>query len=428
MRKKIAIVGFAREGKAVFKFIKTKPEFKDADIWILDRNKNTEVPKGLHSILGPTYLDHLEQFDLVSRTPGLPYNLPKLKAARKKGVPFTSLIALFFQYCPVPIVGVTGTKGKGTTSVLLYKMLKADHRNVHLAGNIGVPALEVLSRLKKNSLVILELSSFQLQGLAVSPHIAVVLDVFPDHLENIKTAEHGTHTSWAEYVAAKATIARYQKKNDVLFYAADNAASRAIAMVGGGKKIAVSVKKFKLFAPKTLAMPGPHNFKNAAMAATVARSLGVRKEAIIHTVKTFKGNEHRLEFVRKVRGVSFYNDSASTGPETTAAAILSFPKQNVTVIAGGHDKNLDYAPLAKALKKSKIYRVVLFGENKNKIAAAINKSGAPVMTAVTLGEAVQKAKTGADVVVFSPGSSSFDMFKNYADRGGQFKALVKKLK
>jgi len=382
----------------------------------------------------------LEDFDLIFRSPGIPYTLPALAKARRNGT-LSSLMALFFEYCPAKIIGVTGTKGKGTTATLLYKILKAAHRDVYFAGNVGTPALKILPRLKKDSLVILELSSFQLQDLTVSPPIAVVLDVFPDHQD--------AHKDIKEYYEAKANVARFQTPHDRVFFLKNNRMSGWAARHGRGKKIAVDEAAFPHsaarggFGPEDLTMPGPHNFKNAVMAATVARAMGVPSRTIIKTIKAFPGNEHRLEFVRQVGGALYYNDSASTNPQTSAAAVNAFPGHPKILIAGGKDKGLDYAPLAKTLRSARVAQVILFGENKAKIKRAIGPAlktsiaHAPIKIVSNLKAAIHAAREAAQllphsskppVVLFSPGAASFDMFKSYADRGEQFKALVRKLK
>ncbi|MBU6500310.1 MAG: UDP-N-acetylmuramoyl-L-alanine--D-glutamate ligase [Patescibacteria group bacterium] len=410
---RLAILGFGREGKSILKFIKKSPEYRGAKIEILDKKRSKN------------YLKNLEKFGIIFRSPGIPYNLPELKRARKTGVRFSSATKLFFNNCPTKnIIGVTGTKGKGTTSTLLYKILKASGRRVLLAGNIGKSALEILPRLKNNSLVVLELSSFQLQDLTLSPHIAVVLDIFPDHQD--------AHLNLREYYEAKTNVARNQKKSDKIFFFKDNALSRWTAAKSRGKKIGIDPKKFRLFGWEDLKIRGWYNFKNAVMAATVTESLGIPEKIILKTVKSFRGNEHRLEFVRKIGGVEFWNDSASTNPQTTAAAIKAFPKEGKILIAGGQDKGLDYKPLAQALKNSDTKLVILFGENKSKIAGAIKKSGVPIKFVKDLKTAIRTSynfakKSPPAKILFSPGATSFDMFENYANRGKQFKLLTKKL-
>ena len=457
MTMKIAILGFGREGKSVLKYLKKSPQFKKADISILDKKFNKN------------YLKNLSSFDVVYRSPGVPYNLPEIQKAIRKGVKFSSSIKLFFEQIEewskingqksTVIIGITGTKGKGTTATLLYKILKACGKNVYLAGNIGKPAIELLSKIRinqpnphKSAFVILELSSFQLQDMRVSPEIAVVLDVFPDHMD--------LHRNLREYFDAKTNIARWQKKSDKIFYFSDNRWSKWIASKSRTKKIPVQYKEVgspdikpsilgrsdlqKL--KENLKIPGEHNFKNAVMAASIALSLGCPKNKIIAAVKNFRGNEHRLELIRTIRinqlnqhksaFVKFYNDSASTNPQTAAAAVKAFKEPKI-LIAGGKDKGLNYSPLASALKNSNTKLVILFGENKKKIAEAVKKSGVPIKIVKKLKIAVRTAYQNSrfyflnskfSSIIFSPASASFDMFKDYADRGEKFKELVRKLK
>ncbi len=413
---KIAILGFGREGKSLLGFIKkNNPK---SDVKILDRK------------FDKNYLKKLHNFDIVYRSPGVPYNLPEIKKALRSGVKFYSATAIFFEEARGRVIGITGTKGKGTTATLLYKILKTCKKPVYLAGNIGKPALEILPKINKKSIVILELSSFQLQDLKVSPEIAVVLETFPDHMDS--------HKNLREYFDAKTNIAKWQKKSDKIFYFDDNRWSKWIAQKSRAKKISVSARNFKLFKLGDLKMPGEHNLKNAVMATIVALSLGCPKNKIFKVVKNFQGNEHRLELVKKIKGISFYNDSASTNPQTAAAAIHAF-KAPMILIGGGKDKGLNYSPLAKTLKNSNTNLVILFGENKRKIQKTILKSGVQIKlvkdlkTAVNLAyknakKIINKSANQLITIIFSPASASFDMFKDYQDRGEKFKELVRKLK
>ena len=415
----IAILGFGQEGKAIFKYLKKSPQYKNTGISILDKKTNKN------------YLKNLNRLDIIFRSPGVPYNLSEIQKAIKNGVKFSSSTDLFFQNAKkigCKIIGITGTKGKGTTSTLLYQILKSAKKDVYLAGNIGKPAIELLPKIKKKSIVILELSSFQLQDLnppAGGPDIAVILDIFPDHLD--------AHKNLKEYFEAKSNIAKWQKKSDKIFYFDDSKRSKLIAEKSPAKKISVKnyLKNFNF----DLKIPGKHNLKNSVMAATIAKNLGIDKKIILKTIKNFKGVEHRLEFVRQIGNIIFYNDSASTNPYTAAAAIKAFSEPKV-LIAGGKDKNLDYSPFAKALKNSNTKLIILFGENKKKIEKAVVKSGIPVKLIKTLKNAVnlayQKSKNynlkPKNYILFSPASASFDMFKDYKDRGEKFKKMVRKLK
>src|SRR3989344_3349341 len=309
---KIAILGFGAEGGAALKFMRRSPKYKDAVFTILDKKR------------GKNYLKHLANFDLIVKSPGIPFSLPEIQKALKLSKKCTSITELFFQNAKGLIIGVTGTKGKGTTSTLIYKILKVAKKDAHIAGNIGKPAVEILRKLKKNSISVLELSSFQLQNLRRSPRIAAVLDIFPDHLD--------AHKSFREYVGAKANIAMWQKSGDKIFFIGKNPHTRRIALLSRGKKRPVDTHRFvKGLAPK---MPGAHNLKNASIAAAVTESLGVSEKIIKKVIKNFPGLEHRLELARTIGPLTSWNDSGGTNPETAAAAIRSF-KEPKNLTAGG---------------------------------------------------------------------------------------------
>ncbi len=440
-RQLIVILGFGREGKAIYKFLRKSPRYKGAEILILDKNTATKMPKGTKSLLGPNYLEGLKNAELVFRSPGIPYELPEIQNALKNGVKFSSATKLFFNATSARdkgiVIGVTGTKGKGTTSTLLYEILKAAKRDVYLAGNIGVPAVEILPKLRNSSVTILELSSFQLHDLGASPHIAVILDIFPDHMDS--------HANFEEYVGAKSSISKFQKPEDLIFFAADNIHSSQMAMLSPGKQIPVSIEGFALFSPQDLKIAGEHNFKNAAMATTVARTLNVPNATILKVVKNFRGLPHRLELIRQIcrakKCIRFYNDSASTNPSTAVAAIKSFTDP-VILIAGGKDKQVSFDPLTEAAHEAhNLKTIVLIGENKPKIKTALEQIANrefQIIDATDLKDAVKLARDEASKlgslstskfinVILSPASASFDMFNDYADRGKKFKAMVKKL-
>ncbi|MBZ1348650.1 MAG: UDP-N-acetylmuramoyl-L-alanine--D-glutamate ligase [Candidatus Liptonbacteria bacterium] len=479
MIKKIAILGLGKEGRAVVRF--AKKQNKQDEIWILDKlplgPKGLNVPKikNINFNCGKDYLKNLNQFDIVFRSPGVPYNLPEIQKAIKAGVNFSSGTHLFFENYKGLIIGVAGTKGKGTTSTLIYKILQAaskskiknpfQGRKIFLAGNIGIPMLDILPKLDEKSISILELSSFQMQDLKKSPNIAVVLGFFPDHLD--------IHKNFKEYIEAEEVIAKYQGSKDVVFYFSENKYSKKIAQNNKAKKISVNhqepensflSKKDFTKIREIIKIPGEHSFKNTIMAATVACFLKAPKEIIFKAISDFKGNEHRLELVRTIyinlpkhlslypnndkrkhtsASIEIYNDSASTTPETTAAAIQSFNEPKI-LIAGGKDKSLNYLPLTQALKNFNVKSIILFGENKDKIAKTINKYQVSsdeckvilvknMKIAINLAykfakSLIIKSHTPNLIIVFSPGSTSFDMFKDYADRGEKFKKLVKQLK
>lgn len=423
----IAILGFGREGRSLLKFFKKSPKYRDAKIEILDRKSNNK------------YLQNLERFDIIFRSPGVPYNLPEIQRAIKNGVKFSSATKLFFDLCPASVIGITGTKGKGTTATILYQIFKkwtSSHHSHHssrfshcfLAGNIGKPAIDIFPKLNKKSLAILELSSFQLQDLKKSPGIAVIVDTFPDHLD--------AHKNIKEYLESKANIVKHQKKSDIVFYFQDNDWASKIASRSSGKKIGISGSSFGLR-------------KNQTMAAAVAAYLGVPPAIINKTIRSFRGLRHRMELVREINSIQFINDSASTNPQTAAAAIQNFPAKGGTppraaarliLIAGGKDKNLDYTPLAEAIRQAgNVAAVVLFGENKNKIRNQVSSIKCQVKLCATLKSAtiesykiakklINSSTQQLSTILFSPASASFDMFNDYADRGRQFKNLIKKLR
>ena len=431
MNRKIAILGFGREGKSLLKFLKKSPEFHNAKIEILDKK------------FGKNYLKNLKRFDIIFRSPGIPYTLPQLYQARCDGVKVSSATKLFFEIIKKDsrfkpqasrkIIGITGTKGKGTTSTLIYKILKSSGFKTVLAGNIGKPMLDTLAEAKKADFVVLELSSFQLQDLPYSPDIAVVLDIFPDHLDQ--------HKSLREYYGSKANIGRFQKKSDEIFYFADNKITSQIASKSPAHKFPIQA-------------PEDNLAKNSFMAASVSRHLGAPEKIIQKTIKNFRGLEHRLELIYTMKihsnvlknlRISFYNDSAATNPEATAMAIKTLSHvtspMSLVLIAGGKDKGLDYRPLAKTIKKSGLVKsVILFGENKNKINKELLTNNMKLETKMVenLKTAVKLAYQTAQSIItnyqlpvtilFSPASASFDMFKNYQDRGDQFKKIARDIK
>ena len=424
----IAILGFGSEGRTLLAFLKKHPRYKKAVITVLDRNEGlaTELKKlKVPYRLGVGYLKDVASFDIVFRSPGIPYLTPAIQKAVKKGLIVSSQTKLFFEEItnakvaaksskPI-IIGVTGTKGKGTTSTLIFQMLKNAKYKTVLAGNMGRPMIESLAAAKKADYVVLELSSFQLQDMDASPDIAVVVDIFPDHLD--------AHKDLREYYAAKANIGRFQKKSGRIFFYATNAGSVRIAAKSHAHKHAVTPKQDNLR-------------KNFEMAAAVARTCGCSNSIIEKTVKSFTGIEHRLELVKKIKSITFYNDSAGTNPIATAAAILSF-KEPIVLIAGGKDKGLSYAPLALALKKSTVSHVILFGENREKIALGIKSTKRTITMAKDLKEALKiafdrakelAAQKESAVIVFSPAAASFDMFTSYKERGEIYKKTVNALR
>ena len=424
--KKVAILGFGLEGKDALSFLLKK----GAKVSIFDRKEENQldlekIDKGKISLFcGKNYdLDKLADYDLVVRSPGVYRYIDEIVRAEERGVEITSSIKIFFDFCQAKIIGVTGTKGKGTTASLVYETLKASGKDVFLAGNIGVPYLEILPKLAEKSFVVLELSSFQLIDVKKSPNIAVVLNITVDHLD--------WHKNKKEYAEAKKNIVKYQDKGDSAVINNDYAASRKFVEKAGGKTIFYSRKTLEDKFRKVLLLRGEHNLENVAAAVSVARILKIADEKISQVLSKFKGLEHRLELVAKVNGITFYNDSFATGPQPTIAAIKAFAEP-ITLILGGYDKELDYEELAKIIAKRKNIKAVLsIGDLSDKIKNELEETsflGRIIELAKSpMREIVKKAydvTSKGGIVLLSPAAASFDMFKDYKDRGNQFKEAV----
>ncbi len=396
--KKVAILGWGIDNQDVEPWLRQQ----GAEITILDEKKD-----------GKPFGD-LTGYDVLVRSPGVYRYRPEFE-----GLSVMSKTKIFFDICPGSIIGVTGTKGKGTTTTLIYEMLKAAGKRVFIGGNIGQGVFEYLPRLDENSWVVLELSSFQLTDLHKSPHIAVVL---------MTTSEHQDwHRSVAEYIEAKSSITRFQSKKDWTIANKDYPNTVKIAEQGKGQKVWVSGKDWV----GEMRLRGEHNRENMAAAAAAAKTLDIRDEIIEKVAREFKGLEHRLEEVATIGGVTYYDDSFSTVPETTIAAIKAFTEPLV-VIAGGSEKGSDFTELGKVVSEAiNVKAVVLVGLMAERIGEVIkNKEikilrGTKNMTEIM--EQVQSVARSGDVVILSPAAASFDMFKNYKDRGDQFKAAVKSL-
>lgn len=426
--KKIAVIGEGIEGKSSKDFL----EKCGAIVTILDQKQ------------GKNYLDDLEKFDLVVRSPGINLSMLEGKVAKEK---ITSQTKLFMDLCPAPIIGVTGTKGKGTTSSLIYEMLKAEDRDVYLGGNIGVPPFEFLEKLNGASWVILEMSSFQLADLDKSPHIGVLLMITSEHLDY--------HKDTKEYIEAKRNILRGQTENDFAIINRDYPASNESDIETNGKVYFVSREReveegcfalgnqiilrsngnsIPVIDTRELLLRGDHNHENVCAATMAAYLAGVRVGTITKVLQNFKGLEYRLELVGRVNGVEYYNDSFSTTPETAIAAIESFKNPEILIL-GGSSKNSDFKELGELIsKKENIKAIIGVGVEWERIKAEIKNpksqfaliEGAKDMA--TIVAAASKIASVGDVVLLSPACASFGMFENYKDRGNQFKEEVLRMK
>ncbi len=429
---KVAIVGFDTEGRASYDYYLAQGH----ELTICDQKTELEIPEGAASKLGQGYLDNLDEFDVIVRTAGLaPHKiLDKNPAIAAK---ITTQIDEFLRVSPTRnIIGVTGTKGKGTTSTLIAKMLEADGKYVELGGNIGVPPLTFLSKLSSNAWVVLELSSFQLIDVHSSPHIAVCLMVVPEHLD--------WHASVQEYYNAKSQLFHHQTTDDIAIYNAKNETSAMIAGAGEGRKIpylqprgafvergAITIDGHVICHTDELKLLGAHNWQNVCAAVTAVWQATQNTGAIHSVVTSFTGLEHRLELVRDVDGVVYYDDSFGTTPETAIVAMEAFEQPKV-VILGGSGKGASYDDLATAVVQNNVRSVLLIGQQADRIQAALDRAGYHDYQAGgdNMPEIVVNARNTAqagDVVLLSTGCASFGMFQNYKDRGNQFKTAVQAL-
>lgn len=426
---RIAIAGYGVEGKSSCQYFLSRGD----DITILDdRTEIDDLPDGVRAVLGTAAFLQLDEYDMVVRSPSLP---PKKLAGAKK---IWSATNEFFNQCPAPIIGVTGTKGKGTTSSLTAAILREAGRTVHLVGNIGTPALDILSDVQSDDIVVYEMSSFQLWDLETSPHVAVILMIEPDHL-NI-------HADFEDYVLAKANIAAHQQPGDVVIYHPTNAESARAATTSNGKRMrymtpeASYVKDGVVMMGETTICPtekvgltGAYNLENVCAAVSAAWQFSQDTASFARAIEDFKGLEHRLEYVATKRGIMFYNDSFSSAPTATMAAITAFT-QPIVLIVGGYDKGVDLAPLAERIATTQnIEKVVLIGQVRGQIAGVFERVGFTKFDSTSEAdmEKIVELATGyapeGGVVLLSPGCASFDMFKNFYERGALFKQAVKGL-
>lgn len=429
---KVALVGYGIEGVAVLKYWLDQ----GAIVTVCDQDANKQLPVGIERQLGENYLDKLDRFDIIWRTAGIN---PELILAKNPTVQnkITTTVNEFLRVCPTRhVIGVTGTKGKGTTSTLIAKLLEAAGESVFLGGNIGISPFDFIHQLHENSWVVLELSSFQLCDITHGTEIAVCLMVVPEHLN--------WHKDFEDYLNAKAQLFIHQQPSDIAIYYANNDNAKAIAGHSPGIKVpfyvepgahvennAIIIGREEVVNTSELKLLGAHNWQNVCAAVTAAWQVTQNIVAMRSVLTTFSGLEHRLEFVREINGVKYCDDSFGTTPETAAVAIEAFSAPKI-VILGGSDKGASYDELARVVAKSDMRKVLLIGDQAARIQAALEKAG---FTNFALGggnmtEIVGKAHALAqpgDVVLLSPACASFDMFHDYKDRGSQFKRVVNNL-
>ena len=385
--------------------------------------------------VGDGYLDNLSA-DLVFRTPGMHPGNPAIVALREQGAEITSEMEVFFEVCPCTKIAVTGSDGKTTTTTLVSEMLKAAGHKVWLGGNIGTPLLPLVREMKATDFAVVELSSFQLMDMRRSPHVALITNLAPNHLD--------IHKDMDEYVEAKKNIYSFQSAGDILVVNADNDITAPLAGPGethafsrAGKNVRVRLEDGIIYRDGTpvlnkhdILLPGEHNVENYMAAIAVVEGL-VEDETIRNVAKTFGGVAHRIELVRVKDGVRYYNDSIASSPSRTMAGLRSFPEK-VILIAGGYDKHIPYDVLGPEIC-THVKKLFLCGATAPQIRAAVENCSMdkPEMTDCGKFEAAVKAAVAAaeagDVVLMSPASASFDEFKNFAVRGDFFKKLIMEL-
>ena len=447
-KRKVAIIGLGVSNIPLLDYLYEK----NARVTVFDDKDIDQIPKDIMDkitkytfkfSLGKNSLSKLVGFDLIFRSPScLPTN-PALSAEADRGAIITTEVEMLMKMCPCKVIGITGSDGKTTTTSLISCILKKAGYKCYLGGNIGVPLFTKLNEIKPEDIVVLELSSFQLMGMDISPEIAVVTNITPNHL-NI-------HKDYQEYIDAKKNIFKFQSDEGILVTNFDNDVTREISKEANGKVIYFSSKqklddgyivdgdvikecedklRKHILNVKDVKLRGTHNFENISAAIAATRTL-VDLDTAIDAVKQFESVEHRIEFVREIYGVKWYNDSSSSSPTRTISGLNAFDEE-IVLIAGGYDKNLDYKVLAKPVIE-KVKTLILLGQTSGKIFDAVKEElekqnkKLDIYMCNNLTDTVEIAKKHAksgQVVLFSPASASFDMFKNFADRGEKFKNLV----
>ena len=391
--------------------------------------------------IGEDALDNLEGFDIVFRSPSVLHTRCELVKAKESGSIITSEVREVLNLCPCKVIGVTGSDGKTTTTTIINEILVANGYTTHLGGNIGTPLFTKINDMKEDDIVVLELSSFQLMDFDISPDISVITNISENHLD--------IHKDFEEYIEAKKNIYKHQDSNGILVTNLDNEITNKFKSNGETRYFSRSKKLDKGFYTdgkyiyynneviidtKDIKLRGLHNYENICTALSAVIDL-IDLDKSIERVKKFNGVEHRLEFIREINNVKWYNDSVSSSPTRTIAGLYSY-SEDIVLIAGGYDKNLDYTPIAKPIL-DKVTKLILLGDTKEKIYNAVTELNEEINKNIeiykcnTLKEVVDTALEVAnegEVVLFSPASASFDMFKNFADRGLQFKELVNDIK
>ncbi len=434
--KKIAVLGIGVSNRPLIKMLCSH----GASVIACDKNEVCDGADELLSLgvtlqLGEHYLKDLDGCDMIFKTPGMRFDLPELVNARESGSIITSEMEVFFDLCPCKIIAVTGSDGKSTTTTLISEILKKGGYAVHVGGNLGRPLLPDIESMAAEHVAVLELSSFQLHTMKASPHIAVVTNITPNHLD--------MHKSMEEYIEAKCNIFLYQNEDDLLILNSDNEITKSFISEGKGPVVtfgksgdyktddSMNILKgdVAILTRGDILLRGDHNVENY-MAAIAATWDMVTPDDITYVARNFMGLAHRLELVRELDGVKYYNDSIASSPTRTAACLNSFEEKPI-IIAGGYDKKIPFDGLGADLV-AKAKAVILVGATAEKIKAAIELAGGGIEVVIkeNMKEAVQASRelaSSGDCVVLSPACASFDLYKNFMIRGDLFKEIVNSL-
>lgn len=448
--KKVAIIGLGVSNSPLIDYMYKM----NANITVFNNKTEDKIDKSIlqkieqykiEKHFGENYLSNLKDFDIIFKSPSVRPDLPEIQEEVKKGAKLTSEIELVIELSPCKTIAVTGSDGKTTTTSLIYEILKNKYK-CFLGGNIGIPLFTKIQEIKPEDIVVLELSSFQLMTMKKSPDIAVVTNITPNHLD--------IHKSYQEYIEVKTNIFKNQNEDNKLVLNYDNEITREFSKQAPGKVVFFSSKeklengviyddgtvkivedglRRHVLKLKDTKLRGKHNAENICAAIAATNGL-VDIETQIKAITNFEGVAHRIEFVREINGSKWYNDSIASSPTRTIAGLNSF-EEEIILIAGGYDKHLDYEPIAEPIL-NKVKTLILMGQTAEKIFGVVKQKKEEqnkqinIYKVKTLEEAIEKAKENAkpnQVVLFSPASASFDMFKNFEERGNKFKELVKKL-
>ena len=399
--KKVLILGIGREGLDTLKYLKEvfpKKVFAIADQKEELDSKTKKAIEGMDVFLGKDYLKNVKDFDVIIKSPGIPF----LKYKDK----LTSQTELFFDNCPGKIIGVTGTKGKSTVASLIHSILKGSY----LVGNIETPSLSFLSKAKKDDIFVYELSSHQLMNLKKSPHIAVFLNIYPEHLDYYKNFE--------EYFSAKKNIYKYQSESDYLIF------NPEIKPITKAKKIKIDVNDFAEFLKNNQQFLEITHIDNLIAVLNVAKLFDVPEKDIIKSLNKYKRLPHRLEFVGEFKEIRFYDDSIATIPEAVVYALDSLGDDVETIILGGLDRGIKYDKLVKRIKKSNIKTIIAFPDSGEKIVRNIRSRIYKVDNMKDAVDLAYKHTSKGKICLMSPASPSFNLFKDYKERGDLYKKYI----